>query len=157
MRGVAFIAAVSDFSRFDNPRQLMAFLGLLASEHSSGATIRRGNITKAGNALAKPASVASSMTVTSACLKLPRYRLEGPVRLCARYRRLSTAGKPKVTVTTAIARRWSAACGRSLVKYNSGRPPAERCSTISVRRAGGRARSGILVACYEPALPTLAP
>ncbi|QQN65455.1 IS110 family transposase [Bradyrhizobium diazoefficiens] len=58
MRGVAFIAAatvvaeVGDFSRFDNPRQLIAFLGLVPSEHSSDATIRRGGITKAGNALA---------------------------------------------------------------------------------------------------------
>jgi transposase len=44
MRGVAFIVAVTvvaevgDFSRFDNPRQLMAYLGLTPSEHSSGAT-----------------------------------------------------------------------------------------------------------------------
>ncbi|MGY4412238.1 transposase [Bradyrhizobium sp. LB7.1] len=102
MRGVAFIVAVTvvaevgDFSRFDNPRQLMAFLGRVPSEHSSGATIRRGGITKVGNALArralieghgpvacKLASVASSMTVTSACLKLSAISLEGPRSGCA--------------------------------------------------------------------------
>jgi transposase len=50
MRGVAFIVAVTvvaevgDFSRFDNPRQLMAYLGLTPSEHSSGASVRRGGI-----------------------------------------------------------------------------------------------------------------
>ena len=59
MRGVAFVAAVTvvaevgDFTRFDNPRQLMAYLGLTPSEHSSGTAIRRGGITKAGNALAR--------------------------------------------------------------------------------------------------------
>jgi len=48
MRGVAFIVAVTvvaevgDFHRFDNPRQLMAYLGLTPSEHSSGNTVRRG-------------------------------------------------------------------------------------------------------------------
>ena len=42
MRGVAFVAAVTvaaevgDFTRFDNPRQVMAYLGLTPSEHSSG-------------------------------------------------------------------------------------------------------------------------
>jgi len=38
--------------RVDNPRQLMAYLGLVPSERSSGVTTRRGGITKAGNALA---------------------------------------------------------------------------------------------------------
>jgi transposase len=58
MRGVAFIVAVTvvaevgDFNRFENPRQLMAYLGLTPSEHSSGATVRRGGITKAGSGLA---------------------------------------------------------------------------------------------------------
>jgi transposase len=59
MRGVAFVAAVTvvaevgDFTRFDNPRQLMAYLGLTPSEHSSGTAIRHGGVTKAGNALAR--------------------------------------------------------------------------------------------------------
>jgi hypothetical protein len=48
MRGIALIVAttvvaeVGDFSRFANPRQLMAYLGLVPSEHSSGSNIRRG-------------------------------------------------------------------------------------------------------------------
>ncbi|WP_243700328.1 IS110 family transposase [Paracoccus versutus] len=59
MRGVGFIVAVTvvaevgDFNRFDNPRQLMAYLGLTPSEHSSGASVRRGGITKAGSGLAR--------------------------------------------------------------------------------------------------------
>ena len=62
MRGVAQIVAVTvaaevgDFSRFAKPRQLMAYLGLVPSERSSGSTVRRGGITKAGNALARTGS-----------------------------------------------------------------------------------------------------
>ena len=59
MRGMALvnaatlIAELGDLSRFANPRQLMAYLGLVPSEHSSGASIRRGGITKAGNSAAR--------------------------------------------------------------------------------------------------------
>ena len=47
------IAELGDLSRFANPRQLMAYLGLVPSEHSSGASVRRGGITKAGNSAAR--------------------------------------------------------------------------------------------------------
>ena len=59
MRGMALvnaatlIAELGDLSRFANPRQLMAYLGLVPSEHSSGASVRRGGITKAGNGAAR--------------------------------------------------------------------------------------------------------
>jgi len=43
---VTVVAEVGDFRRFINPRQLMAYLGLVPSEHSSGGSIRRGGITK---------------------------------------------------------------------------------------------------------------
>jgi transposase len=46
---VTFVAAVGDLSRFENPRQLMAYLGLVPSEYSSGDHVRRGGITKTGN------------------------------------------------------------------------------------------------------------
>jgi transposase len=68
MRGVAFIVAVTlvaevgDFSRFANPRQLMAYLGLVRSEHSSGRTVHRAGITKAGNALARRALIEGAWT-----------------------------------------------------------------------------------------------
>ena len=54
MCGVGLIVAVTlasevgYFNRFDHPRQLMAYLGLVPSEHSSGTSISRGGITKAG-------------------------------------------------------------------------------------------------------------
>ena len=59
MRGIAFLSAVGltaevgDFRRFTTPRQLMAWLGLVPSEHSSGAKVERGGITKAGNGRAR--------------------------------------------------------------------------------------------------------
>jgi transposase len=46
---VTVVARVGDFHRFANARQLMAYLGLVPSEHSSGATMRRGGITNPGN------------------------------------------------------------------------------------------------------------
>src|SRR5712691_10206653 len=58
MRGMALvnaatlIAELGDLSRFTNPRQLMAYLGLVPSEHSSGASVKRGGLTKAGNSAA---------------------------------------------------------------------------------------------------------
>jgi transposase len=58
MRGITLVVAVTvvaevgNFRRFAKARQLMAYLGLVPSEHSSGASIRRGSITKAGNVLA---------------------------------------------------------------------------------------------------------
>jgi len=124
MRGVALINAVTlvaevgDFSRFNNPRQLMAYLGLVPSEHSSGTKVRRGGITKAGSTLARRALVEGawtyrlparvSNTLKSRIEPLPKpvrdIAWKAQVRLCARYRRLSAAGKPKTVVTTAIAR-----------------------------------------------------
>ena len=47
------VAEIGDITRFANPRQLMAYLGLVPSEHSSGGTPRQGGITKAGNGAAR--------------------------------------------------------------------------------------------------------
>jgi transposase len=55
MRGIDLISAVTvlaeigDLSRFASPRQLMAYLGLVPSERSTGESVKRGSITKAGN------------------------------------------------------------------------------------------------------------
>ena len=46
---VTFATEVGDVQRFENPRQLMGYLGLVPEERSTGATVRRGGITKAGN------------------------------------------------------------------------------------------------------------
>lgn len=124
MRGVAFIVAVTvvaevgDFSRFDNPRQLMAYLGLTPSEHSSGTSVRRGGITKAGSGLARRALIEGAWSYSMQARVSPKLfdRIEGlpqtvrdiawkgQLRMCQRYRHLMAAGKPKVVATTAIAR-----------------------------------------------------
>ena len=81
MRGVGQIVAVTvaaevgDFARFRNPRQLMAYLGLVPSERSSGGTVRRGGITKAGNALARRVLIEGAW---ARCLPIrPRGRTPG--------------------------------------------------------------------------------
>ena len=127
MRGMALvnaatlIAELGDLSRFANPRQLMAYLGLVPSEHSSGASIRRGGITKAGNKAARRLLIEASWTyrfparVSRELLlrqksqpKLIRdIAWKAQLRLCARYRRLARTGKPANIVTTAIARELS--------------------------------------------------
>jgi transposase len=59
MRGVQLIAAMTlvaelqDFQRFDSARQLMAYVGLVPGEHSSGPKRRQGSLTKAGNSAAR--------------------------------------------------------------------------------------------------------
>lgn len=124
LRGVSILTAatvvaeVGMISRFSKPTQLMAYLGLVPSEHSSGATVKRGGITKAGNGYARRALVEASWTyrfparVTRHLLKrsqgLPKnirqIAWKAQVRLCDRYQRFANKGKPKQVVTTAIAR-----------------------------------------------------
>jgi transposase len=124
MRGMALvnaamlIAELGDLSRFANPRQLMAYLGLVPSEHSSGARLRRGGITKAGNSAARrllieaawsyrfPARVSRELLLRQESQPKPIRDIawKGQVRLCARYRKLARTGKPANIVTTAIAR-----------------------------------------------------
>jgi len=49
LTAMTLIAELHDFMRFDSARGLMAFLGLVPSEHSSGGKEQRGQITKAGS------------------------------------------------------------------------------------------------------------
>ena len=128
LRGLAAVAAITlaaeigDFRRFANPRQLMAWLGLVPREHSSGASTARGAITKAGNRRARrlliesawtyrlPARVAPALLARSAALPetVRAIAWKAQVRLCARYRRLHRSGKPTNVVTVAIARELAA-------------------------------------------------
>ena len=50
---MTIISELGDLRRFKHPRQLMAFIGLVPSEHSSGSTRRQGSITKCGNTHAR--------------------------------------------------------------------------------------------------------
>ena len=128
LRGVALISAVTfmseigDVRRFENPRKLMAYLGLVPSEYSTGQTTKRGGITKAGNSRVRRTLVEGAWTYRFPAKigekklyilqKLPPeiqdIAWKAQSRLTARYRRLSQRGKKKTVITTAIARELSA-------------------------------------------------
>ena len=119
---VTFAAEIGDVRRFDTPRQLMAFLGLVPAERSTGDTIRRKGLTLAGNRRARRALIEAAWTYRypARVSETLRARLEGlpkpvrdiawkaQVRLCARYRRLSATGKKLPVVVAAIAREMAA-------------------------------------------------
>ena len=127
LRGMALVAAATliaelgDITRFANPRQLMSYLGLVPSEHSTGRTRRQGGITKGGNGAARrmlieaawsyrfPARI--SRELLSRQEGLPKaicdVAWKAQERLCRRYRRLAQAGKLPTVVTAAIARELS--------------------------------------------------
>jgi transposase IS116/IS110/IS902 family protein/exopolysaccharide synthesis protein ExoD len=116
------VAEAGDLRRFDHPRKLMAFLGLVPSERSMGETRRQGGITKAGNGRARSALVEAAWTCRhSAGLGVGHQRRQlglsekvrdiawkAQARLGARYRRLAAKGKRVTVVTTAIARELAA-------------------------------------------------
>jgi transposase len=124
LRGVQFTVAVTtvaelgDLTRFENPRQLMKYLGLIPSEYSSGARRRQGSITKAGNTHAPRALVEGAWAYrypakVSRHLQLRLEKLPKPiqdiswkaqVRLCKRFRRLMARGKHANQVVVAIDR-----------------------------------------------------
>ena len=128
LRGVSLIVAttvvaeIGDMSRFKNPKELMAYLGLVPSEHSSGKTIRRGPITKTGNGHVRRVLVEAAWTYKTVPRKsqtilkrqqgLPKnicdISWKVQTRLCTRYWRLLMKGKVKQTIVTAIARELSA-------------------------------------------------
>ena len=135
MRGVSLITAMTvlaelgDITRFDSPRQLMAYLGLVPSEHSSGGSRRQGGITKTGNGHVRRVLVEAAWSYRFPARKtriieqraektsptVQAIAWEAQKRLCGRYRRLSATGKAKQQVTTAVARElagflWAIAC-----------------------------------------------
>jgi transposase len=128
LRGVSLIVAVTtiaelgDLTRFDHPKKLMAYLGLIPSEHSSGEKRRQGSITKTGNGHVRKVltEAAHSYRLPARVSRVLLKRQDGltpevkelawkcQVRLCARFRRLVAKGKSYNTVVTAIARELAA-------------------------------------------------
>jgi transposase len=128
LRGVQFtvaltaVAELGDLTRFENPRQLMSYLGLTPSEYSTGERRRQGGITKAGNTHARraliegawayryPAKVSRHLQLRLEKVAKPIQDLswKAQVRLCKRYRQLSARGKNANLVVVAIARELSA-------------------------------------------------
>jgi len=118
LAAMVLLAELGDISRFASPRQLMAYLGLVPSEHSSGGRRRQGAITKTGNSHARRILVESAWSYRFAARQTAHLkRKAAPAseeakviawraqkRLCGRYRTLIQAGKNSKQTTVAIAR-----------------------------------------------------
>jgi transposase len=124
LRGIAQLSAVSimaelgELSRFEHPRQLMGYSGAVSREHSSGERIRRGAISKAGNAHLRrivveaawayrhrPAvgkTLAVRQRHCSAAITAMAWKAQ--YRLHQRYARLMARGKCKQQTVTAVGR-----------------------------------------------------
>jgi len=114
INAVTLAAEIGDPRRFENPRQLMAYVGLVPSEHSTGDSVRRGGITKTGNRGARKVLIEASWTYARRAKSLPRAQGQPEAvrviaekalhRLSGRYRRLMAQGKLAQVAVTAIAR-----------------------------------------------------
>ncbi|KAF7764937.1 hypothetical protein PCIT_b1043 [Pseudoalteromonas citrea] len=124
MRGVRLLVAagvvaeLGDLTRFDHPRKLMSYLGLVPSEHSSGGKRHIGAITKCGNGRARRLLVEGAHSYRHAANistelqkrqeGLPKQIVDiawkAQLRLCKRYKKLINKGKHYNLVVTAIAR-----------------------------------------------------
>jgi len=114
----AFLAEVGDLTRFRSARELMGYLGLTPSEHSTGAKVKRGGITKAGNGRARRVLVECSWSyrhpprvgkdklakVAAAPPAAQEIAWKAQSRLSGRFRALARRGKRPTVVVTAIAR-----------------------------------------------------
>jgi transposase len=124
LRGIRLVTAatimaeIGDLRRFETAGQLMSYLGLVPGEYSTGDTVRRLGITKAGNTRVRRALIESAWTYRH----LPRtsqlkqsvhdrvppvvrdIALKAQTRLCGRYRALAKRGKKLTVEVTAIAR-----------------------------------------------------
>jgi transposase len=124
MRGMDLVSAttllaeIGDLSRFQTPTELMAYLGLVPSENSTGDTVKRGPITKAGNRRARRMLVECSWSyqhpprvgqakqpkVDAAPPAVREIAWKAQCRLYRRYRALIRKGKRKTVAIVAIAR-----------------------------------------------------
>jgi len=110
LRGVQWLVALTvvaelgDLTRFDSPRQLSAFVGLVPSEHSSGG--RRRALVEGAWAYRYPAKVSEIIPRRLEALPKPIQEIgwRAQVRLCRRFRQLAARGKHHNVVVTAIAR-----------------------------------------------------
>ncbi len=127
MRGISIIVAATlaselgDISRFAHPEELMAYLGLIPSDQSSGDKQKKGSITKTGNTHVRKALIASAQAYRLPARKTRDIlkRQEGvpdticdiswkaQLRLCSRYRYLISKGKHTNVAKTAVARELS--------------------------------------------------
>ncbi len=118
LTAILVLGELHDFRRFPSPRALMAYLGLVPGEDSTGEKQRRGRITRTGNALVRRLLVETAWHYQhrpSIGVALTRRRKGQPgrviaiadkaqQRLCRRFRRLAEHHKPTPKIAVAIAR-----------------------------------------------------
>jgi transposase len=118
LTAILLLAELHDFRRFHDPRALMAYVGLVPSEDSSGEKHRRGRITRTGNTLVRRLLVETAWHYqhrSGVGPALTRRRKGQPSRviaiadkaqqrLCRRFRRLAEQHKPAPKIAVAIAR-----------------------------------------------------
>ena len=118
LSAMVLMAELGDISRFESPKQLMSYLGLVPSEHSSGGRRRQGSITKTGNGHARRTLVESAWSYRFQARQTAHLKRKAKgasddakaiawraqKRLCGRYRTLTQAGKNTKLVCVAIAR-----------------------------------------------------
>jgi transposase len=118
LTAMLILAELHDFRRFPSPRALMAYLGLVPGEHSTGDKHRRGRITRTGNALVRRVLVETAWhyqhrPAIGVALARRRRGQPGRViaiadkaqqRLCRRFRKLALEHKPAPKIAVAIAR-----------------------------------------------------
>jgi len=124
LRGIALVSAVTivaevgELSRFTTPRQLMGYSGAVASEDSTGTRVRRGAITKTGNAHLRRVVIEAAWAYryrpavgatlrkrqAAASEEVKAIAWKAQHRLYARYRHLTARGKCKQETVTAIGR-----------------------------------------------------
>jgi transposase len=112
------IAEIGDFGRFASPRQLMAYLGIVPGEHSSGGSVRGRGITKSGNALVRALLFEAAWSYRTPP-KVGQWQIvhrpkvdqvykdiawKAQLRLNGRYKRLIARGKKSNVAITAVAR-----------------------------------------------------
>lgn len=118
LSALALLAEIGDFRRFQSPRELMSFVGLVPSERSSGASVQRGRITKTGNSLVRRTLVEAAWhyrhrpvfgplakkATEGQAPQTVEYVRKAHARLHRRYTRLVSRGKKSQVAVTAIAR-----------------------------------------------------
>ena len=118
LTAILILAELHDFRRFQSPRALMAYLGLVPGEDSSGEKHRRGRITRTGNTLVRRLLVETAWhyqhrPTVGVALTRRRKGQPGRViaiadkaqqRLCRRFRKLAAEHKPAPKIAVAIAR-----------------------------------------------------
>jgi transposase len=130
---VTFAAEIGDVRRFDTPRQLMAFLGLVPAERSTGDTIRRKGLTLAGNRRAWRALIEAAWT----------YRYPARVSETLRAR---LEGLPKPVRDIA----WKAQSVCALVIVASASSPQRYREEAACRRGRDRSRDGCFPMGHRP-------